>query len=1029
MKKLILILIIPLLLTGILTSNGIGNVLDKSPIDPWSNPFDAYNTSKSKGDSMDISFVGNWPFGPTYTSAVDTVREILFLGTGGAIQMLDISDSVTPTLLSEIRCRGLIVKMRYDYQNQYLIVCEYDNGISIWDVSDLNNYVKISTIKTTDRDYDFDIIGDSIYIASNTSGLRIYNIADIYSPQPICSLSLSERALSIEVNNGYAYIGTDTTGLMIADLASINNPNLVGDYRLRNPVTDIEVKDSILFLAYYGKVYSFDVSDPENPFILDDFIIGSSTTTLNDITLMDDKAFCGCNVGYAILDITNPDSMFAIAYNNSLSGINCITNYNNISYLSCVHNGLEMLSMSDTSNAEIIGSHNVYQARELIMRDSLAFISSYYGLLIFDCSDPSNPCSLSMYDENVYSCYIKDSIAYLAVGNNGLDLVNISDSLNPYLINNIPTKDTAYQIVLVDSLAYVADCDSGLTIVNISNPDSLSIIGNCNTPGSAIGINVSSGYAYIADGSEGLRIIDVNNPEHPIERASYASTYAENICIVDTVLYLQDKYDNLVILNISNPLQPVFLSQYKASGYANDVFVSDGSAYLLAGYMDGWLDIIDVSDIYNPHQIGYTSLTGIANAIFCKDDNAYVVANNAGLLVLDISEYISPHVISHYDVEGYNIDIVIKDNFAYLANNYTTLTVLNLDDIANPYKVFGDEKYIKATQILLDSNNHAFISDYNGGIDIYDITNPEMPLNVNYYSAGISKAWGIAMKRDFLYCVDDSDGGIIVLNLSDPTAISEIGRTNDGSKYGLLSTPLYLYSYSGNKLFQYYYDYPSIPDFRDSFVTYDYILDLVFDGSQYLYVADYDSGITVLNENLQEINNVSINGEPIYYLNLVDDYLYAINFDSKLHIFDISDGANPLEVGYYDIPRVSMGGYVKDNYIFVSNYWSGVQIYNNLLLSGLEKEYHDRLNAGVNHYILKYNIDQINIFLGMKNDGHINISLYDKLGRQCTKLIDKKVESGYTTVSIDKSQYPSGQYFVKGMMGETEVSVKVVIIK
>lgn len=42
-------------------------------------------------DSLNVRFVGNWPFGPSNAVAVDTARSIAFCGSGGGVYILDVS--------------------------------------------------------------------------------------------------------------------------------------------------------------------------------------------------------------------------------------------------------------------------------------------------------------------------------------------------------------------------------------------------------------------------------------------------------------------------------------------------------------------------------------------------------------------------------------------------------------------------------------------------------------------------------------------------------------------------------------------------------------------------------------------------------------------------------------------------------------------------------------------------------------------------------------------------------------------------
>jgi len=83
------------------------------------------------------------------------------------------------------------------------------------------------------------------------------------------------------------------------------------------------------------------------------------------------------------------------------------------------------------------------------------------------------------------------------------------------------TSGTAYGVAVAGAVAYVADGEAGLQIINVSNPDSPVRLGGCGTGGIARGVAVAGARAYVADGEAGLQVIDVSNPASPVRLGSY----------------------------------------------------------------------------------------------------------------------------------------------------------------------------------------------------------------------------------------------------------------------------------------------------------------------------------------------------------------------------------------------------------------------------------------------------------------------------------------------------------------------------
>ncbi|WP_080942401.1 hypothetical protein [Methanosarcina barkeri] len=69
------------------------------------------------------------------------------------------------------------------------------------------------------------------------------------------------------------------------------------------------------------------------------------------------------------------------------------------------------------------------------------------------------------------------------------------------------------KVLNIDNYGYVADGDNGLSIVDISNSSSPTIKGYYTR--AARYVSVSDNYAYVAD-LNGLMIIDISNPSSPV---------------------------------------------------------------------------------------------------------------------------------------------------------------------------------------------------------------------------------------------------------------------------------------------------------------------------------------------------------------------------------------------------------------------------------------------------------------------------------------------------------------------------------
>jgi len=91
--------------------------------------------SDGKGDSLNVRCIGRWPFGRAY--AVVVRGDYAYLGSGGGIYILNISDPTLPTKVAEIATSGVVRDLSFDGPRLY--VADYRAGLRIINVTDPTN--------------------------------------------------------------------------------------------------------------------------------------------------------------------------------------------------------------------------------------------------------------------------------------------------------------------------------------------------------------------------------------------------------------------------------------------------------------------------------------------------------------------------------------------------------------------------------------------------------------------------------------------------------------------------------------------------------------------------------------------------------------------------------------------------------------------------------------------------------------------------------------------------------------------------
>jgi hypothetical protein len=154
-------------------------------------------------DSLNVHFVGNWPFGLCEAVAYDSVRSIAFCGSGGGVYVLDLFDPSSPVKLSEtIHTRGFVQGLSYQ-GNRLYIACDVA-GLEIWDVTDASSPTRLGFYYIPDNAHDVTVSGIYCYVAAEDSGLRVVNVSDPAHPYEEGFCGTPDQAHSVAVCGSYA---------------------------------------------------------------------------------------------------------------------------------------------------------------------------------------------------------------------------------------------------------------------------------------------------------------------------------------------------------------------------------------------------------------------------------------------------------------------------------------------------------------------------------------------------------------------------------------------------------------------------------------------------------------------------------------------------------------------------------------------------------------------------------------------------------------------------------------------------------
>lgn len=244
----------------------------------------------------------------------------------------------------------------------------------------------------------------------------------------------------------------------------------------------------------------------------------------------------------------------------------------------------------------------------------------------------------------------------------------------------------AEDLDIVNNLAYVADDQGGLQIVDVSNPENPYIIGEYTSEKSIVGVAVRDTFAYLAVNHTqgGVRIINVADPETPVFVGEDNWYYGYNVAAPqnDTMfVYMAGGYW-FVVEDVSFPQYPSFVRRFSTPGNVRGIFVIDSIVFLACEQMG--LHIFNLAKPDSEALVGWIDTPSNARNIFVKGDYAYIADGRSGLIVVNISNPVNPVFAGQYDTPDYANDIFVSGNLAFVADGEGGLQVIDIENPADP---------------------------------------------------------------------------------------------------------------------------------------------------------------------------------------------------------------------------------------------------------------------------------------------------------------------------------------------------------
>ena len=222
----------------------------------------------------------------------------------------------------------------------------------------------------------------------------------------------------------------------------------------------------------------FSIFDIRNPYLPIELGTLATPTPAVDVSVLGNYAYVVTYFsGLLIIDISNVRNpllvgTYSVSMPNFGEGVDVSGDY---AYLTTVLGGVHIIDIRDRSNPTLAAIYNTPEpAADINVVGDYAYVANRSSLQIINISNPLAPFYQSSFDGSsivaeggvIIDVAVEGNYAYLAAGNAGLKVLDISDISSPILKTNYATDDFAYAIKLDNGNAYIAD-SKGLDVVKI----------------------------------------------------------------------------------------------------------------------------------------------------------------------------------------------------------------------------------------------------------------------------------------------------------------------------------------------------------------------------------------------------------------------------------------------------------------------------------------------------------------------------------------------------------------------------------
>lgn len=561
----------------------------------------------------------------------------------------------------------------------------------------------------------------------------------------------------------------------------------------------------------------------------------------------------------------------------------------------------------------------------VVLGDDLAVVENGAALLVLDTSEPSSPQVVgeAVFEWDVDPLAISGDPYLYAVTKNEPDAIRIhvldlSAPSQPVEIAAFDVAGTVYDLALAGDRLYVAGGDAGLRIIDISDLSAPVVLGSLAFDYRVESVAVSGTRAYVSDGA--LHVVDCTDASAPTVLGSFSDPWFGFSNLLTTGQLVVAVYTTgweatgVMIFDVSDPTGPVPIGAISVSPFLARVKTAVAGSVLAVAHRSA-LKFFDIKAPSSPTAIGQLTVPGAVGGAALDGSNAYFTSTTDGMGVAEVSVTAPPVVVAWVDgpPAGNSTSLAVSGNLAYLGEVESTLRVFDVSEPERPVPLGAVTTPLSSISGITVAGNLLFVTGKGkttpGALLVLDTSDPYTLPQVSLL--GFAEMTGGVAVSGTIATVKEGYSGVVFVDVADPTAPVAVGRFDtDGIPSGVAA--------SGDLVFINDYDWqqgglhivdvsePTAPveiGFAPS--PHGDSQDLALSGSYVLVAARYD-GLRVVDVSDPtapvEVGSVATTSNTAL---VVADGKWAYVLDHgypryRLRLFDITNPPAPVEVAFVE---------------------------------------------------------------------------------------------------------------------------------